>query len=177
MSTPIYLDHNATTPPAPEVIDALAAALSTQIGNASSIHAFGQRAKAALDEARVETAALVGAESGDIMFTGGGTESDNLAVRGLVEALEWSPRRRLIVTAVEHEAVINTAKALGRRGTAVTILPVDRNGLVSPAALRDALGPDVALVSIMTANNDCRAAAVQGANWVSAALCAMEELR
>ncbi len=154
MSTPIYLDHNATTPPAPEVIDALAGALSTQIGNASSIHAFGQRAKAALDEARVATAALVGAEPGDIVFTGGGTESDNLAVRGVVEALEGTPRRRLIVTAVEHEAVINTAGALGRRGAAVTILPVDANGLVSPAALRDALGPDVALVSIMTANNE-----------------------
>jgi cysteine desulfurase len=154
MSSPVYLDHNATTPPAPEVVEAVARALADQIGNPSSIHAFGQRAKAALDEARVATAALVGAEPGDVVFTGGGTESDNLAVRGVIEALETTVRRRVVVSAVEHEAVINTAKALGRRGVAVTTLAVDSDGLVSPDALAAALGPDVALVSIMTANNE-----------------------
>jgi cysteine desulfurase len=155
MSTPIYLDHNATTPPIPEVIDALATALASQTGNASSIHAFGQRAKAALDEARGEVATLIGAEPGDIVFTGGGTESDNLAIRGVMEALEGTPRRRVIVTAVEHEAVINTAKALARGGSVrVTVLPVNADGVVSPAALEKELGPDVALVSVMAANNE-----------------------
>jgi len=154
MSTPIYLDHNATTPPAPDVIEAVACALSAQTGNASSIHLFGQRAKAALDEARTEVASLVGAEPGDVVFTGGGTESDNLALRGVVEAFEGTPRTRIVVGAVEHEAVLNTAKALGRRGAGVTILPVDAEGRVSPAALSEALGPDVALVSIMVANNE-----------------------
>jgi cysteine desulfurase len=154
MSTPVYLDHNATTPPAAEVVDAVALALAAQFGNASSIHAFGQRAKAALDQARSETAALVGAEPGDIVFTGGGTEADNLALRGVLDALGATPRRRVIVSAVEHEAVLNTAKALAQRGFTITILPVDAEGLVSPASLAGVLGPDVALVSVMTANNE-----------------------
>lgn len=154
MASPVYLDHNATTPPAPEVVEAVSRTLAGCFGNASSIHAFGQRAKAALDAARTDTADLIGADPGDIVFTGGGTESDNLALRGVIESLDGTPRRRLIVSAVEHEAVLNTAKALARRGCEITILPVDRAGLVSPAALESVLGPDVALVSIMAANNE-----------------------
>jgi cysteine desulfurase len=153
MTTRIYLDHNATTPPAPAVIDAMGRALRDEFGNASSIHAFGQRAKAAIDDARTEVARLIGAEPGDVVFTAGGTESDNIALRGAMDAAHPS-RTRLVVSAVEHEAVLNTAKAIGRRGRPVTILPVDANGLVSAATLEAALGPDVALLSIITANNE-----------------------
>jgi cysteine desulfurase len=153
MTTRIYLDHNATTPPAPEVVEAMTRALREEFGNASSIHACGQRAKAALDDARTEVARLIGAEPGDIVFTAGGTEADNLAIRGVLDAA-GPTLRRLVVTAIEHEAVINTARALARRGHAVTILPVDRNGAVEPSALDQALGDDVALVSVMAANNE-----------------------
>jgi cysteine desulfurase len=153
MTTRIYLDHNATTPPAPEVILAMSRALGDEFGNASSIHYFGQRAKAAVDEARTEVARLIGAEPGDLVFTASGTESDNLALRGALDAAQAS-RSRLVVTAVEHEAVLNTAKSLARRGRPVTILPVDRNGLVSLTEFEAALGPDVALASVITANNE-----------------------
>lgn len=153
MTTSIYLDHNATTPPAPEVVDAMSRALREEFGNASSVHAFGQRAKAALDEARTEVARLVGAEPGDVVFTAGGTESDNLALRGALEAAR-TPRARLVVSAVEHEAVLNTARALARRDHPLTILPVDSEGRVSPESLEAELGPDVALVSVLAANNE-----------------------
>src|SRR5512141_424200 len=132
MASTIYLDHNATTPVAPEVLGAVTRALAEDFGNASSIHALGRRAKAVLDEARTDTAALVGGDPADLVFTSGGTESDNLALRGLADALDGSPRRRVLVSAVEHEAVINTAKALARKGFVATQLPVDRDGLLSP---------------------------------------------
>ena len=153
MTTRIYLDHNATTPPAPAVVDAMSRALREEFGNASSIHAFGQRAKAAVDDARTDVARLIGAEPADVVFTAGGTESDNIALRGALDAAHPS-RTRLVVSAVEHEAVLTTAKAIGRRGRPVTILPVDADGLVTAAALDAALGHDVALVSIITANNE-----------------------
>jgi cysteine desulfurase len=153
MTTRIYLDHNATTPPAPAVVDAMGRALRDEFGNASSIHAFGQRAKAAIDDARTEVARLIGAEPADVVFTAGGTESDNIALRGAMDAAHPS-RTRLVVSAVEHEAVLNTAKAIGRRGRPVTILPVDANGLLAAPVLEAALGPDVALLSIITANNE-----------------------
>ena len=153
MYAPVYLDHNASTPMAPEVVDAVARALADLFGNASSIHSYGQRAKAALDDARTHVARLIAAEPGDIVFTASGTEADNLALRGVVDAAGPS-RPRVIVTAVEHEAVINTAQAMGRRGTPVTILPVDAAGVVQPSALEDALGSDVAVVSVLLANNE-----------------------
>jgi cysteine desulfurase len=153
MTSHIYLDHNATTPPAPEVVEAMSRALREEFGNPSSIHYFGQRAKAAIDEARTEVARLVGAEPGDVVFTAGGTESDNIALRGALDAAHPS-RSRLVVTAVEHEAVLNTARALERRGRPITILPVDADGLLSPAGLEGALGPDVALVSVIAASNE-----------------------
>ncbi len=153
MTTRIYLDHNATTPPAPAVVDAMSRALREEFGNASSIHAFGQRAKAAIDDARTDVARLIGAEPADVVFTASGTESDNIALRGVLDAAHPS-RTRLLVSAVEHEAVLNTAKAIGRRGLPVTILPVDADGLVTSSALEAALGHDVALVSIITANNE-----------------------
>ncbi len=154
MVSRVYLDHNATTPPAPEVVDAVLGALRSDFGNASSIHAFGQRAKALLDEARASVARLLGASADGLVFTGGGTEADNIALRGVMEAAASGPRTRLVVSAVEHEAVLNTAKALARRGCNVTIVPVDDDGVVSPDTLAGLLGEDVALVSVMTANNE-----------------------
>jgi len=150
----IYLDHNATTPPDPVVADRMTQALREVWGNASSVHHFGQQAKAALDEARGSVAALLGADASEIVFTSGGTESDNIAIRGAAEALEPSGRRHLITSAIEHEAVLNTVKALARRGWRVTTIAVDASGIVSPDRLREAMTDDTALVSVMHANNE-----------------------
>jgi cysteine desulfurase len=130
------------------------AALGETFGNPSSVHHFGQRAKAALDDARSSVAALIGADPSEVVFTSGGTESDNLAIRGAAEALEGTGRRHLVASAIEHEAVLNTLKALARRGWKTTLVPVDRSGIVSPDALRAALTPETALVSVMHANNE-----------------------
>jgi len=150
----IYLDHNATTPPSEAVVEQMTSTLREEFGNPSSVHHFGQRAKAIIDGARSAVAALIGADPGDVVFTGGGTESDNLAIRGIAEALEPSGRKHLIATAIEHEAVLNTLKALARRGWKTTLLPVDESGIVSPDALRSAITDDTALVSVMHANNE-----------------------
>ena len=150
----VYLDHNATTPVAPEVAARMDRAVRELWGNASSVHHFGQQAKAALDDARAQVAALLGAESSEVVFTGGGTEGDNFAIRGAAEALEPTGRKHLISTAIEHEAVLNTLKSLGRRGWRVTLLPVDDSGIVSPDALRAAITDDTAVVSVMHANNE-----------------------
>ena len=150
----IYLDHNATTPPSDPVVGRMVATLREEFGNPSSIHHFGQRAKAVVDEARSAVAALLGADPGDVVFTGGGTEGDNLAIRGVAEALEPAGRKHLIASAIEHEAVLNTLKALARRGWKTTLLPVDESGIVSPDALRSAITDDTALVSVMHANNE-----------------------
>lgn len=150
----IYLDYNATTPLAPAVIDRMTAILRDEFGNPSSVHHFGQRAKAVIDEARSSVAALIGADPAEVVFTGGGTEGDNVAIRGAAEAFEPTGRRHLIVSSIEHEAVLNTAKALARRGWAVTFLPVDETGIVSPEALRSALTDQTAIVSVMHANNE-----------------------
>jgi cysteine desulfurase len=150
----IYLDHNATTPLEPLVADRMAQAMRDVWGNASSVHYFGQQAKAALDEARGAIAALLGADAAEIVFTAGGTESDNIAIRGAAEALEPSGRRHLITTAIEHEAVLNTMKAMVRRGWTLTIIPVEASGIVSVDRVRDAITDDTALVSVMHANNE-----------------------
>ena len=150
----IYLDYNATTPLVPSVTDAMTAAMREIFGNASSVHYFGQQAKAVVDTARSSVAALVGADPSEIVFTCGGTEADNLAIRGAAEALEVTKRRHLIASGIEHEAVLNTLKALGRRGWRTTLLPVDQSGIVSPDRLRDAITDETALVSVMHANNE-----------------------
>src|SRR5499427_6243862 len=150
----VYFDYNATTPLAPEVLDAVTRSSADVFGNASSVHRFGQQAKATLDEARSAVAALVNADPSEIVFTSGGTESDNFAIRGAAEALEPTGRRHLIASAIEHEAVLNTLKALARRGWRTTLLPVDSSGVVSPDRLREAIAPDTALVSVMHANNE-----------------------
>ena len=150
----LYLDHNATTPLAPVVAERMDHAAREVWGNPSSVHHFGQQAKAALDEARSQVAALLGGETSEIILTAGGTESDNFGIRGAAEALEATGRRHLIASAIEHEAVLNTLKALARRGWEVTLLPVGQTGIVSPDALRDAISDRTALVSVMHANNE-----------------------
>ena len=150
----VYFDYNATTPPSPEVVERVAAATQDLFGNASSVHHFGQQAKAALDEARSAIASLIGADPSEIVFTAGGTESDNFALRGAAEALEPTGRRHLVATAIEHEAVLNTLKALARRGWRTTLVSVDQSGIVSPDRVRDALADDTAIVSVMHANNE-----------------------
>jgi cysteine desulfurase len=150
----IYLDHNATTPLHAEVLDRMTAVLRDEFGNPSSVHHFGQRTKAIVDEARSAVAALIGGDVSDVVFTSGGTESDNFAIRGAAEALHQAGRRHLIATGIEHEAVLNTLKALARRGWRTTLLPVDQTGVVTPDALRAAITDDTALVSVMHANNE-----------------------
>jgi cysteine desulfurase len=150
----VYFDYNATTPLAPGVADAVAAATRDLFGNASSVHYFGQQAKAALDDARSAVAALIGAEPSEVVFTGGGTESDNFAIRGAAETLEQTGRRHLVASAIEHEAVLNTLKALARRGARTTLLPVDQTGIVSPERVSELLTDDTAIVSVMHANNE-----------------------
>ncbi len=150
----VYFDYNATTPVLAEVADAVARATRDLFGNPSSVHHYGQQAKAAIDDARGAVAQLIGAEPSEIVFTSGGTEADNLAIRGLAEALEPAGRRHLVVSAIEHEAVLNTCKALARRGWRTTIVPVGPSGVVAPDDLRAALADDTALVSIMHANNE-----------------------
>src|SRR5258708_3144107 len=155
-----YFDHNATTPPAPAVVEAMARALAEDFGNASSVHHFGQRAKALLDEARTSIGELIGAEPAEIVFTSGGTESDNLALRGVAEAAESgnvpAGRRHIITSSIEHEAVLNTVKALVKRGWTSTRLPVDSTGIVAPASLAAAITRETAIVSAMHANNEIR---------------------
>ena len=150
----IYFDHNATTPVAPPVAEAMTQALLEDFGNASSVHHFGQRAKARLDEARSDIGRLLHAEPSEIVFTSGGTEADNLALRGVAEALEPTGRRHLIASAIEHEAVLVTLKALARRGWKTTLLPVDATGIVRPEALEASLTDQTAIVSVMHANNE-----------------------
>jgi cysteine desulfurase len=150
----VYFDHNATTPLAPEVLEAVIGASRDHFGNASSVHHFGQRAKAVLDEARSAVAALIHADPSEIVYTSGGTESDNLAIRGAADALGSAGLKHLVASAIEHEAVLNTLKALARHGWRTTFIPVDPTGIVHGDRLREAMANDTALVSVMLANNE-----------------------
>jgi cysteine desulfurase len=152
--TRVYMDHNATTPLAEAVADRMMAVLREEFGNPSSVHHFGQRAKAVVDEARSAVAELIGGDPSEVIFTSGGTESDNFALRGAAEALEPSGRRHLVSSGIEHEAVLNTFKALARRGWQTTLMPVGATGLVTAEALTGALTDQTAVVSIMHANNE-----------------------
>ncbi|WP_372526865.1 cysteine desulfurase family protein [Piscinibacter sp.] len=153
MSDPIYLDYNATTPIAPEVLDAMLPWLRGEFGNPSSTHPFGRRAAGAVATARRQVAELIGAQAHEIVFTGCATEANNLALLGTARAFGVA-RRHLVVSAVEHPAVMAPALHLRDQGWALTILPVDRFGRLSPDQLADALRPDTALVSVMHANNE-----------------------
>jgi cysteine desulfurase len=150
----VYFDYNATTPLAPEVVEALTQVSRDVFGNPSSIHHFGQQAKATIDDARSAVASLLNADPSEVVFVSGGTEADNFAIRGAAEALEPTGRRHLIATGIEHEAVLNTLRALTRRGWRTTLLPVDATGVVAPDRLREAIDADTALVSVMHANNE-----------------------
>ncbi len=149
----IYLDHAATTPLRPEVLEAMLPYLTEHFGNASSLHAEGRRARQGVDEARERLAAILGAKPQEIVFTSGGSEGDNLAIKGVAWAA--SARGRHIVTSsVEHKAVLNTCAILERSGFEVTYLAVDRYGRVDPAAVEAAITDRTTLVSIMYANNE-----------------------
>jgi len=158
----VYLDHNATTPVEPEVLDAMLPYFSGEFGNAASIHTPGQRARAAVETAREQVAALMGARPQEIVFTSGGTESDNHAIFGIVRSAAGATKH-IITTQIEHEAVLNACQALEKEGgTAagnraaieVTYLPVGSNGLLDPEAVRDAIRPQTALITVMHANNE-----------------------
>lgn len=150
-----YFDYNATTPLAPQALDAMLPFLRGEYGNASSIHRPGQRARAAIERARAQVAALIGCRPAEVIFTGGGTESDNLAIQGVVRwALRMGRSPHIITSAIEHHAVLHTCQALEREGVRVSYLPVSRDGFVDPSEVRRALTPETVLVTIMHANNE-----------------------
>ncbi len=149
----IYLDNAATTRVRPEVAEAVLPAMTETYGNASSVHSFGREAKKAMEKARAQVAAAIGAKKEEIYFTAGGSEADNWAIKGAAHAL----RRKglhIITTAIEHHAVLHTCQALEKEGFEVTYLPVDEYGLVTPEQMEAAIRPDTILVSVMAANNE-----------------------
>ena len=152
MSSPVYVDYNATTPVAPAVQAAIRPWLEEHFGNPSSAHRYGQRPREAIALARQEVAALIGARVDEIVFTGSATEADNLALLGVVRALP--DKRHLVVSAVEHPAVMQAAMHLRQSGWEITMVPVDMTGRVAASDVAAALRSDTALVSIMHANNE-----------------------
>jgi len=153
MSRRVYMDHSATTPMRREVLEAMTPYFDRVFGNASSFHSFGQEARKAVEDAREKLAGLIGAQSEEVVFTSGGTESDNLAIVGVAKAYR-KKGAHIITCAIEHHAVLNTCRALEKQGFELTVVGVDGHGLVNPQALRDAIRPDTTLVSIMLANNE-----------------------
>lgn len=149
----LYFDHNATTPVAPEVADAMIAALREVYGNPSSTHSQGQAARQRLEAARRTIAEALGASSAEFVFTSGGTESNNLAILGILRALAGKPRHA-ITTAIEHPSVLECFRQLEREAFEVSYLPPDRHGMIDPGAVANALQPQTALVSVMHANNE-----------------------
>ena len=148
-----YFDHNATTPLAPEALEAMASCLGETYGNASSIHYFGQQAKRVLEESRARLAGLMGCRPADLAFTGGGTEADNMAVLGAVRAARPGPKH-VITTAIEHPAVLGPCGQLEHEGVAVTRLALGPDGVLDPEEVRRALRPDTVLVTVMHGNNE-----------------------
>ncbi|MGC1614870.1 MAG: cysteine desulfurase family protein [Candidatus Acidiferrum sp.] len=162
----VYLDYNATTPVDPQVLDAMLPYFSADFANASSIHTPGQRARAAVETAREQVAALVGARPQEIVFTSGGTESDNHAIFGVLNSLvaqpilavhsshQQPPPPHIIATTIEHEAGLNACQAAEKQGVSITYLRVDREGRVDPDSVRRAIRPETVLITIMHANNE-----------------------
>jgi cysteine desulfurase len=145
----VYMDANATTPLLPEVLEAMQPYFVERFGNASSVHSFGQQARAAVEQARIKVAELLHCRPAEIVFTSGGTESDNLALFGATK-----PGDHVITTTIEHHAVLHAAEQLAKSGREVTFLPVDDNGVVDPEDVRRALRPNTRLISVMMANNE-----------------------
>ena len=149
----IYLDYNATTPIAPSVVEMMSPFLSGHYGNPSSSHSMGRAAKEAIEDSRVKVAGLLGCDRDEIVFTSGGTESNNLAIKGTM--LQWAPKdAHLVISAIEHPAVVAPAKFLERLGYEVTIVGCDAHGFVHPSSIEAALKPETKLVSVMHANNE-----------------------
>jgi cysteine desulfurase len=153
MTNPIYLDYNGTTPHAPEVIEAMRPFLETEFGNPSSSHWYGIRPKQAVEAARRQTAGLLGCSADELIFTSGGTESNNQALKS-IGASRFAFGNHLITSQIEHPAVLEVCRSLERYGFAVTYLPVDEDGLVDPAAVAAAITPKTIMISIMHANNE-----------------------
>ena len=149
----VYFDNNATTPLAPEVFEAMRPFLLEDYGNASSIHWFGQRARAGVEKARAQVARLLNARASEIVFTSGGTESDNAAILGIVEAARGE-RKHVVTTAIEHPAVLSATKALEKRGVGVSCVRVGASGVIDPADVAAAVRPETVLISVMHANNE-----------------------
>ncbi|MBP7110817.1 MAG: cysteine desulfurase NifS [Firmicutes bacterium] len=148
----IYMDYSATTPLRKEALEAMMPYMTTEFGNPSSIHWFGRNAKKAMEDARARIATAIGAaEPGEVIFTSGGSEADNLAIWGVMEAYG---KKHLITSAVEHHAVLDTARILEKEGYDLTVLPVDEYGMVDPEAVRKAIRPDTGLVTVMYGNNE-----------------------
>ncbi|MDQ2743937.1 MAG: cysteine desulfurase [Chloroflexota bacterium] len=154
MERPVYLDYNATTPVDPRVVKAMIPYLYEQFGNASSAHQYGYEANVAMERARGQMARLLGAKPAEVVFTGGGSETDNLAIKGVVFA-NLTKKPHVVTTSIEHPAVLNTVRYLEHRfGAECTIVPVDEFGLVDPDGIRAALRPNTVLVTVMHANNE-----------------------
>ena len=149
----IYLDHAATTPTRPEVVKAMLPYYADDFGNPSSIYSYGQEAKGAVEEARIKAAELIGARSEEIVFTSGGTEADNFALKGVAYANEHK-RNHIITTSIEHHAVLEVCKFLERRGFTITYLPVDEYGLVDPQDVKKVITDKTVLISVIHANNE-----------------------
>jgi len=149
----VYLDHNATTPTHPEVVKEMLPYFEEVFGNASSIHLFGQQARKAVDGAREKLAEFIGAKPEEIVFTSGGTEADNFAIKGIAYANE-SKGKHIITSSIEHHAVLNTCKYLEKQGFQVTYLPVDEYGFVDPGDMMKAINKETILITIMHANNE-----------------------
>jgi cysteine desulfurase len=149
----IYMDHSATTPVAPAVLDAMVPYFNIKYGNASSLHSFGREAREALEESRVAVAGVLKAKPDEIIFTSGGTESDNLAIKGIAHRYQ-DKGKHIITTSIEHPAVLEVCRALTKAGFQVTYLPVNKEGLVELSSLESAIRDDTILISIMHANNE-----------------------
>jgi cysteine desulfurase len=151
----IYMDHSATTPVAPEVLESMLPYFGEKFGNASSLHSFGLEAKEALEESRAKVAALLGAQPEEIIFTSGGTESDNLALKGIVyRSKEKGKGNHIITSSIEHPAILETCRKLETQGFEVTYLPVTKDGLIDPGTLEPAIRKETVLISVMHANNE-----------------------